>query len=177
MLQISQELKAILFDVDGVLTNARITIDGNGDVATTFNIRDGQLIQFMRDKGFVFGAISGRDSKAVQHRMEMLKIEFVRLGQGDKLSCYEEFKKEFKLNDDEIAYIGDDVIDIEVMEKAGLALCPADASHYVMPYVDHVTHKRGGDGVLRELIEEIIQARGWNKWKKGTSRIGFNKIK
>ncbi len=175
MLRISEKLKAILFDIDGVLTDGSITIDAQGEEIKTFHVRDGQLIQFMRDKGFVFGAISGRDSKAARVRMESLKIEFIRLGQGDKLNCYQEFKKEFELTDEEIAFIGDDIIDIDVLKQVGLSVCPADASEYVIDHVDFVTKRPGGRGVLRELLDVIIHQRGWNVWNDNRGGIGFHR--
>lgn len=169
-------ITAILFDIDGVLTDGSIILDARGEEIKNFHVRDGQLISFMQGKGIVFGAISGRDSTAAKKRMEDLKIDFVRLGQGKKEAAYAEFKKEFKRKDAEILYIGDDVIDIPVLALAGVAVAPADASFYVVPHVVMQTKAAGGRGVLREVIDAIIQQREWNEWSSPRKRIGFNKV-
>lgn len=170
-----KNISAILFDIDGVLTDGSIVLDASGDEIKSFHVRDGQLISFMQQKGIVFGAISGRDSKAAQKRMEQLKIDFVRLGQNTKLEAYEEFKKEFNKSDSEILFIGDDVIDIPVLSVAGVAVAPADASFYVSPFVHMHTKTSGGRGVLREIIDLIIEQREWNEWNAQRKRIGFSK--
>lgn len=169
-----EHISAILFDIDGVLTDGSITMDAQGEEIKTFHVRDGQLIQFMRDKGFVFGAISGRDSVAARKRMEALNIDFIRLGQGQKEGAYAEFKKEFKKKDEEIIFIGDDVIDIPVLKQVGLAVAPADASFYVAPHIHLHTKTKGGRGVLREVIDLIIDYRNWDEWNTPRKRIGFN---
>lgn len=168
-------ITAILFDIDGVLTDGSIILDAKGEEIKNFHVRDGQLISFMQGKGFVFGAISGRDSVAARKRMEDLKIDFVRFGQGKKETAYTAFKKEFKRQDKEILFIGDDVIDIPVLTQVGIAVAPADASFYVVPHVHLQTKTPGGRGVLREVIDAIIQQREWNEWSTPRKRIGFTK--
>lgn len=166
-------IKAILFDIDGVLTDGSIILDANGEEVKSFHVRDGQLIAFMQAKGIRFGTISGRKSKAAEKRMSALRIDFVRLGQEDKLEAYQAFKEEMKVSDAEILYIGDDVIDIPLLKLAGIPVAPADASQYVMPHVLWVTRLRGGKGVLREVIDAIIETRDWNEWSSPRQKIGY----
>ncbi|MBI1221686.1 MAG: HAD hydrolase family protein [Bacteroidetes bacterium] len=167
------KITAILFDIDGVLTDGSIILDAQGNEVKNFHVRDGQLISFMQNKGIVFGAISGRDSKAARARMEALKIDFVRLGEGDKASAYAEFKKLHKKKDPEVLYIGDDVIDIPVMAQVGVSVAPSDAAFYVVEHVHMQTRAAGGKGVLREVIDLIIQQRNWNEWNTSRKQIGY----
>lgn len=173
MFQFGEKIKAILFDIDGVLTDGSITLDAQGEEIKTFHVRDGQMIRFMQDKGILFGTISGRDSKAARVRMEALKIDFVSLGQDDKTTAYTKFKKQFKLKDEEVIYIGDDIIDIPVLKQVGFAVAPSDASPFVFPYTHHQTKAKGGKGVLREVIDMIIVQRGWSEWEIARTGIGF----
>jgi 3-deoxy-D-manno-octulosonate 8-phosphate phosphatase (KDO 8-P phosphatase) len=150
-------IKAIIFDIDGVLTNGSITIDSKGDEIKTFNVRDGQLIDFMRSQGFIFGAISGRDSKSLEFRLKEMNIDFVRLGTKNKYTMLHEFLKEYKLDESEVGYIGDDVIDVEVLKFVAYSYAPCDASIYVKNIVKTLTNAKGGEGVLREVIDGIIE--------------------
>jgi 3-deoxy-D-manno-octulosonate 8-phosphate phosphatase (KDO 8-P phosphatase) len=149
-------IKAIIFDIDGVLTNGGITIDSRGDEIKTFNVRDGQLIDFMRSQGYIFGAISGRYSKALEFRLKEMNVDFVRLGVKNKYIVLREILDEFKLSQTEVAYIGDDVIDVEVLKFVAYSYAPCDASNYVKDIVQTVTNAKGGEGVLREVIDGII---------------------
>lgn len=150
------DLKAIVFDVDGVLTDGKIIFDHQGNEQKEFYVRDGQLIRFLRNEGFVFGAITGRDTYAVEKRMKDLRVDFVRQGCEDKKIAYTEFKNQYGLTDAQIAYIGDDVVDIGVLKQVGLAIAPADAVEYIKPFCHYITEAPGGRGVLREVIDLII---------------------
>ena len=150
------KIKAILFDIDGVLTDGSITVDSFGRQTISFNVKDGQLVSFMQENGYVFGAISGRRSDPVIHRLNSLNINFVRLGIQDKFRSLEEFKSLFSLESDSICYIGDDVIDLGVLSSVGFSVSPSDAIHIVQERVDYVAKAPGGRGVLREVIDKII---------------------
>jgi 3-deoxy-D-manno-octulosonate 8-phosphate phosphatase (KDO 8-P phosphatase) len=151
-----KNLKAIIFDVDGVLTDGSITLDANGEEIKTFNVRDGQLIQFMQFHGYIFGAISARESKSLKVRLDELNIDFYRLGVQNKFSNFQEFLVKFGLKSSNVGYVGDDVIDIEVLKSVGVSYAPADASEHVLKVVKTITIAKGGGGVLREIIENII---------------------
>lgn len=153
------ELKAILFDVDGVLTDGKITLDSNGEEIKSFNVRDGQLIDFMRSQGFVFGAISGRKSKALECRLKEMNVDFYKLGVVDKKIAVQEFLRKFNFKKSEVGFIGDDVIDIEVLKYVGYSFAPKDASQNVLNIVKIITSAKGGEGVLREIIDCVINNR------------------
>jgi 3-deoxy-D-manno-octulosonate 8-phosphate phosphatase (KDO 8-P phosphatase) len=149
-------IKAILFDVDGVLTNGSIIVDENGVETKSFNVRDGQLIQFMKNEGYIFGAISGRPSKAAEYRLKELNIDFIRLNISNKVASFKEFCSSYNISPDSICYIGDDVIDISVLRLCGFPVVPADACVYAKSIAKMITNANGGDGVLREVIDQII---------------------
>lgn len=151
-----KNIRAILFDIDGVLTDGSITLDANGEEIKSFNVRDGQLIHFMQSQGFIFGAISGRKSNSLEFRLKEMNVDFVRLGAKNKYIVLHEFLKEYKLNESEVGYIGDDVIDVEVLKFVGYSFAPRDACTYVKDIVKMVTNAHGGEGVLREVIDGII---------------------
>jgi 3-deoxy-D-manno-octulosonate 8-phosphate phosphatase (KDO 8-P phosphatase) len=158
---IYQNIKGILFDVDGVLTDGKITFDSAGKEIKSFNVKDGQLISFFQEKGIVFGAISGRKSKALDTRLKELKINFYRTGVKDKELAFVQFNREFNITPKEICFIGDDIIDIKPLKMCGLAVCPLDASDLIKPFVDVITKNKGGEGVLREILDKLLIEKGW----------------
>lgn len=154
-------IKAILFDVDGVLTKGEIILDSQGNELKKFNVKDGQLISFLQRKGVFFGAISGRKSKALDARLEELKIDFRRTGVSNKSLALHEFIEEFHIDAMDICFIGDDIIDLKLLKLCGIAVCPQDASDLIKPFVHFVTQSKGGEGVLREVIDKMIIEKGW----------------
>ena len=152
------KIKAILFDVDGVLTDGGIIYDDNGLEYKRYNVKDGQIIAHLKRLGFVVGAITGRASNVVRNRCEELKLDFHRHGVKDKLLEYENFKRDYGFSDAQIAYIGDDIIDLPILVRCGLGATPADARYYIKENVDLVLDSRGGDGALRDLADYILEA-------------------
>lgn len=157
------KVQAIVFDVDGVLTDGKIILDNNGFEIKQFNVKDGQLVGFLKSKGLIFGAISGRSSNSLKFRLQELNIDFQRLGVKDKEACLREFSAEYDIDPTKICYIGDDIIDVNAMKYCGIAVCPSDANPRVFPFADYVTNTKGGDGVLREVIDLVIEEKGWMK--------------
>lgn len=152
----AKKIKAIAFDVDGVLTDGGIIYDNSGMEIKRFNVKDGQIIAHLKRADFVVGAITGRDSQVVKNRCEELKLDFHYHGSSDKLVQYEKIKEDYNLKDEEIAYIGDDIIDLPILTRCGLSATPHDARTYIKSYVDVVTDSRGGDGALRDLADMIL---------------------
>lgn len=158
-------IKAIFFDVDGVLTDGKIIYDDNGKEIKTFHVRDGLIISYLKKAGILTGAISGRESAAVSRRFAELKIDFCHQGIVDKAMVFEKLMVHYKLKAKEVAFIGDDLNDLPVFRLAGLAVCPADTYHYIKEKADLVTYARGGEGVLREVADLVLEARGFfEKW-------------
>lgn len=156
--QKAQNIKAILFDVDGVLTDGGIIYDNTGLEYKRYNVKDGQIVSHLKKLGFVVGAITGRESDVVKNRCCELKLDFHKHGVKDKLVEYTNFKNEYKLEDSQIAYIGDDIIDLSILVRCGLSATPADAREYIKENVDIVTLAKGGEGVFRDIADFILDS-------------------
>lgn len=151
-------IKAILFDVDGVLTDGGIIYDDTGLEYKRYNVKDGQIISHLKRLDFIVGAITGRESDVVKNRCVELKLDYHKHGVKDKLVEYENFKKEYNLEDSQIAYIGDDIIDLSILTRCGLSATPNDARVYIKHEVDIVTDSKGGEGVLRDIADYILDS-------------------
>lgn len=158
------KIKAFIFDVDGVLTGGEIIYTNGGEEAKVFNIKDGWAIVEVKKHAFVTGIITGRSSELVAKRAAELKIDFLVQGELKKLDAYEKFKAEYNIKDEEIAYIGDDIIDLPILTRCGFAVCPADANDEVKSRVHMISRFVGGKGAAREMIEEVLKAKGI--WKQ-----------
>ena len=156
--QKAQDIKAILFDVDGVLTDGGIIYDNTGIEYKRYNVKDGQIISHLKKYGFIVGAITGRESDVVKNRCLELKLDYHKHGVKDKLVEYENFKNQYNLEDTQIAYIGDDIIDLSILVRCGLSATPNDAREYIKDEVDIVTDTKGGEGVLRDIADYILDA-------------------
>jgi 3-deoxy-D-manno-octulosonate 8-phosphate phosphatase (KDO 8-P phosphatase) len=153
-------IKAIFFDVDGVLTDGRIIYDETGKEIKSFSVKDGLIISYLKKAGIITGAISGRESGAVTKRCAELKVDFCHQGIVDKALVFEKLMKHYKLKTKEVAYIGDDLNDLPAFRLAGFTICPADTFEYIKEQVDLVTYAKGGAGVLREVADLVLQAQG-----------------
>lgn len=158
--QKAQNIKAILFDVDGVLTDGGIIYDDNKIECKRYNVKDGQIISHLKKYGFIVGAITGRESDVVKNRCIELKLDYHKHGVKDKLVEYENFKSEYNLKDTQIAYIGDDIIDLSILTRCGLSATPNDARAYIKNEVDIVASSKGGEGVLRDIADYILESQG-----------------
>lgn len=154
----AQKINAFLLDVDGVLTDGGIIYDDNYLEYKKFNVKDGQIISYLKDLGFVIGIITGRDSKVVRNRCIELNIDFHKHGIKNKLFEYEVFKEKYNLKDENISYIGDDIIDLKILTKCGLSAAPFDARYYIKDNVDIVTKTIGGEGVFRDIADYVLES-------------------
>ncbi|MFQ5866962.1 MAG: KdsC family phosphatase [bacterium] len=163
----TKNIEMIGMDVDGVLTPGDIVIMESGEEIKSWNVKDRLGFNLARRAGNLkFAWISGRGCRQVEQTAKELRIEAVRLKRMDKNEALEEILKKFKLKAENFAYIGDDIVDIPVLKKAGLSFCPKDAPEEVKRVVDYVTKAKGGRGVLREVLELILKLQG--KWKEAT---------
>jgi 3-deoxy-D-manno-octulosonate 8-phosphate phosphatase (KDO 8-P phosphatase) len=157
-------IRLLLFDVDGVLTDGRIQLHADGSESKAFNIRDGTGIVWAQRAGLTTGLLSGRHSRATSARAAQLGIQIVRQQPGDKLDLYRQLLAEEHLADEEVAYMGDDLLDLPVLSRVGLSAAPADAMADVRVRVDWVSARAGGDGAARELVEIVLAAQGrWDE--------------
>ena len=143
-------------DVDGTLTDGKVYIGSHGEEFKAFNIKDGLGIKLLMDKGIIPVIITGRNSEIVNIRAKELGIEEVYQGIKDKLEVYKLIKEKYKLFDEEVAYIGDDLNDLPLMKKVGFSFCVADAVDAVSREVNYITKLNGGEGAVREAIEMIL---------------------
>ena len=153
--QISK-IKLVAFDVDGVLTNGEIIYSENGEELKIFNAKDGHGITMFNRKGFITAIITARQTPVVDRRAKDLDITHVYQGSKNKLNSLHELMEKYNLDYTQIAYVGDDIPDICVLEKAGLAFCPADAAEEVRQICHFVSSKEGGKGAVREISDFIL---------------------
>lgn len=153
-------IKAIFFDVDGVLSDGKITYDATGKEIKNFSVKDGYIISPLKKAGIIVGAISGRDSSVTTIRAAELKLDFCHQGIVDKASTFEKLAKHYNFKLKEVAFIGDDLNDLPVFALAGLSVCPADTYKYIKARADLTTFAKGGEGVLREVADLVLAARG-----------------
>jgi len=156
----AKKIKAILFDIDGVFTDGFIIYDDMGVEYKRYNVKDGQIVSHLRRLGFVVGAITGRESAVVKNRCVELGLDYHKHGVKDKLIEYDSFKEQYGFEDEQIAYIGDDIIDLSILVRCGLSATPNDARIYMKRSVDMVTDTRGGEGVFRDVADYILESQG-----------------
>ncbi len=159
-----KHIELLLLDVDGVMTDGRIIWDANGTEIKFFNVKDGHGIKLVQRAGIQVGIITGRVSPVVDLRAKELGIEILYQGSLRKQESYEEIKQHTGLADHQIAYMGDDVIDVPVMRRVGFSAAPADALPEVLKVADYVARARGGWGAVRELCDLLLKGRG--KWQE-----------
>ncbi len=158
-----KQIKLLLLDVDGVMTDGGIIYDANGIETKRFNVKDGHGIKMLQRYGIEVGIITGRNSIVVNNRAKELGISLVYQGALKKIEAYQEILQITGLSDQQIAYIGDDVIDVPVLRRVGFSAAPVDALPEVKAVVDYVTLLGGGAGAVREVCDHLIKATGfWN---------------
>lgn len=153
-------IKALVLDVDGVLTDGSLTFDENGVEYKTFNAKDGQGIVMLNKTGFVTAIITARENGTVRHRFKNLGMTKLYEGSKNKIASLKEFMAEFDIKAEEIAYMGDDLPDICVLKTVGLSGCPFDAVDEVKSCVKFVSSKNGGRGAVREFCDLILKSTG-----------------
>ena len=158
--QRAAKIKLVLFDVDGVLTDGKILMHADGSESKTFDIKDGTGIVWALRQGLTVGFLSARSSAATAQRAAQLGVTLVHQGVRSKLDTYDQIVDGLILEDDQTAYMGDDLLDLPVIERVGLGAVPADAASEVRSRAHWIATRRGGDGAVRELIEMVLKAQG-----------------
>jgi 3-deoxy-D-manno-octulosonate 8-phosphate phosphatase (KDO 8-P phosphatase) len=160
VVEAARKIRLIVFDVDGVLTDGMVTFTSTGEELKSFNVRDGHAIRMAFRGGMDVAVITGRESSMVQRRCGELGIKLLYQGIKDKHASFEDIMERTGYAASEIAYMGDDVVDLPVMMSAGLGCCPSDAAEEVLKRSDLVAAAPGGKGAARELVFFILQAKG-----------------
>lgn len=165
----AEKIQLLICDVDGVMSDGLIYMGNNGEELKAFNVRDGYGIRCLLTSGIEVAIITGRQSKLLEDRAKTLGITYLYQGQHNKLLAYQQLLDTLNLKPEQTAYIGDDLIDLPVMEKVGLSVAVADAHPLLTPRVNYVTRIAGGRGAVRELCDLILLAQGQLEEAKGLS--------
>jgi 3-deoxy-D-manno-octulosonate 8-phosphate phosphatase (KDO 8-P phosphatase) len=150
------KIKNFVFDVDGVFTDGSIIVDNSGNELRVFSTRDGIAVKLATDKGYNFCVISGGKNEGVRKRLNKLGIKNVYLGVNNKKEVFKSFMNDNNLKTTETMFMGDDIPDIQILKMVGLSCCPNDAANEVREVVDYISIKKGGEGCVRDIIEQIL---------------------
>ena len=156
----AKKLKLLILDVDGVLTDGKLFFDNEGNEYKSFHARDGHGIKLLRQTGVEVAVISGRKSNSVALRMKSLGIEHVYQGHEDKRAAFNELLSKVGVTPEQTAHVGDDLLDLPIMTRVGLAIAVNDANFAVIKHADWCTSALGGNGAVREVCDFILQAQG-----------------
>lgn len=165
------QIKGIVFDVDGVLSPSVIPLHPNGDPMRCINIKDGYALQLAVKHGYKIAIITGGKTESVRRRFEGLGIKDVILGASIKIGHFNEWLKRSGLKQEEVAYVGDDIPDLEVMKIVGLPIAPVDAAPEIKNVAKYISPYKGGYGVGREIIEQVMKAKG--EWLADKRAFGW----
>lgn len=164
-----ENIRILVLDVDGVLTDGSIIYHDNGSETKVFNAKDGLGIRLLLDTGIQIGIITGRRSKAMRHRCRDLGIIHISESVEDKVDAFKNLLKQTKTTAEQAAFVGDDLPDLKLMKTVGFSVAVADAHHIVLENADMVTSAKGGNGAVRETCEAILKAKGL--WEKTLERF------
>lgn len=161
-------IKLLILDVDGVLTDGKIIYNDSGEEIKAFDVKDGHGIKLLMRSGIEIALITGRESEVVLHRARDLGIEQVYQKVTNKMEVYEKILNDKKLEDENVGFVGDDLVDIPVLKRVGFSAAVLDAVSEVKEIADYIASKKGGGGAVREICELLLKAQ--NKWKGVTER-------
>lgn len=161
--ELLSKIDTLIFDVDGVLTNGLVTVYPNGELLRHMNVKDGYVLKEAIKANFRICIISGGTNEGVRTRLKELGIDDIYLGAHNKIVQYNELKEKYNLVPENVLYMGDDMPDLPVMEKVGFPCCPNDAVREVQNKAVYISDKKGGEGCVRDVIEQIMRVQGkWN---------------
>ena len=165
------KIRAIIFDIDGVLSAETINLDADGVPLRTVNIKDGYAIQLAMKLGLRIAILTGARVDSVRVRYEGLGVEDIYIGCAVKIETYDRFLAKYGLSDDEVMYMGDDIPDLEVMRRVGCPVCPKDACSEIKDVSVYISDRKGGYGCGRDVIEQTLRAQG--KWVMNAKAFGW----
>lgn len=166
--EIMNNITTFIFDVDGVLTDSSVHVTENGEMLRIMNIRDGFALKAAIESGYHVCIISGGNNEGVRIRLRNLGISDIYLASPNKVATFNEYTDLFKIKPDHVLYMGDDIPDFHVMQLVGLPTCPQDASPEIKAISKYISHKNGGKGAVREVIEQVMKVQGkWHMYYDG----------
>jgi 3-deoxy-D-manno-octulosonate 8-phosphate phosphatase (KDO 8-P phosphatase) len=160
--ELMNDITTFIFDVDGVLTDGSVFVTNEGEILRTMNIRDGYALKAAVESGYNVCVISGGSNEGVRVRLRNLGITEIHLGSPDKVETYKEYIELYNIQPEQVLYMGDDIPDFHVMKLVGLPTCPQDASPEIKAISKYISHKNGGKGAVREVIEQVMKVQ--EKW-------------
>ena len=160
--QLLKEVNTFIFDYDGVLTDGTVFLTDHGEPLRTANVKDGYALQLAVKKGYKIVIISGGKSKSMFNRFKTLNITDIYLEIENKLEVFNQYIKENKIDPDHVLYMGDDIPDYNIMKEVGVPACPADASEEIKAISKYISHRKGGEGCARDVIEQVMKIQ--DKW-------------
>jgi 3-deoxy-D-manno-octulosonate 8-phosphate phosphatase (KDO 8-P phosphatase) len=160
--ELLKNITTLIFDYDGVFTDGNILLLENGDQLRTANVKDGYALQLAIKKGYRIAVISGGTSDSIKVRFEKLGMQDVFIRVEHKIQVYNKYLKKYNLDPKEVLFMGDDIPDYQIMKKAGVAVCPADAAEEIKSLSHYISHVKGGEGCVRDIIEQVMKIQG--KW-------------
>ena len=164
-------IKAIIFDIDGVLSSETITLSAEGEPLRTVNIKDGYAIQLAMKLGLRIVILTGANVSSIRHRYEGLGVKDIFTGCAVKIETYDQLLATYHLTDQEVMYMGDDIPDLEIMRRVGCPVCPKDACPEIREASLYVSDRIGGHGCGRDVIEQVLRAQG--KWMMNAKAFGW----
>ena len=156
----AKKIELVIFDVDGVMTDGSLFLGDDGQEYKAFNSLDGHGMRMLQEAGIRAAIITGRKSNVVEHRMKDLGVTRVFQGYRDKIPAYEALMADIGLEKEQVAYVGDDVVDLPIMTRVGFAIAVQDAHPYVKKHAHWITQNKGGQGAVRDVCELVLEARG-----------------
>lgn len=166
-----KKIRALVFDVDGVLSRETVSLHLTGEPMRTINIKDGYSLRLAAMRGLHVAIITGGRGEATRIRYESLGIQDIYMDAAVKTKEYARFKEKYGLNDEEILYMGDDIPDYELMMMCGLPCCPADAAPEIKAIARYISHRKGGEGCCRDVVEQVLKAQ--DKWMSHADAFGW----
>jgi len=154
------EVKGFAFDVDGVFSSSVSVLDSNGELLRTANIKDGYIIQLLTKKGYPIAIITGGNFAGVEKRFEKLGVKDIYFSASEKLPVLKNFMEKYSLKPEEVLYMGDDIPDLNAMKQVGIPVCPADAAEEIKAVSLYISDKKGGEGCVRDVVEQVLRAKG-----------------
>jgi len=160
--QLLHKIEAVFLDIDGVITDGKVIMHPSGEFLRNMSTRDGYAIKKAANSEILVFVISGGSSESMKKRLEFLDVKEIHMSVKNKVEVLESILKKYSLTKEQALYMGDDIPDYEIMQEVGISACPVDACNEILNIADYVSHKKGGNGAVRDVLEQLLKIKG--KW-------------